>query len=1325
MLMKTSPSIKLLRHTVLAALLTAGFGLTAQTLTNNLIFYAPFTGGSINDVAGGLPGHLLSTATTPASGGVGGGGYLQLQNDSANPKQAVWYSDPTPATNDFSFQIWERAADIATAQNGQPQSDLALAANKDWDSGANVGWVLAKNSASGNPNGLWWNLDATPGGTRVDFRPDYYTNITLFEGVWHQWVVTCQRSGNATFYRDGVLVGSTSISANNGKSIRPALGTWITNNILALGEDATLTYDHGISGGTAFNGDLDESAIWGRVLTAEEVAAAYVKGTSGLSVNGSLTPVFSRQPQGGRRYAGDSFLLTCLLADDRGPVTYQWYTNGSILSGAIGRSFLLSNLTTNRTASYTVVANDGIGSITSAPAALTVLSAAQITAGMAVYLNFDNNIVAQAGTTNSGTAIGNDPTEKYIPGQIGSGATFNNDGSSPAGWSSDWAVSLGDIEWIYTNNWSFSLWVNLTNNLDGGLLGNKDWTSGANVGWVFAPYNSVELNYCAPPGSRQDIGGSNVRVGQWRHLVCVFNRDANTTYVYVDGNPTSSATLALTGWESLTPTTFTPNATLVGSSGNQAYSGAGAIDDLGIWARSLTADEVLAIYAQGLNGQPLTTAVAGTAVRPLITASPQGMTVFEGQKAGMSVAATGSTPISYQWRRNGTALAGATSNSLLYYPASTNNAGNYTVVITNRYGSVTSSPPAILTVTPITGISSGLAVYLNFDSNIAAQGGTTNGGAPVGNVGVPTYTNGIIGSAASFNNDPYASAPPSDWAVSLGDIEWLYNTSFSFAIWVNTTDTYGSVLGNKDWNSGGNIGWVISQYRPNWLNYTAVGAARHDIGNYPWADGAWHHVAATFDRDANRVVTYVDGVATSTTNTLGTTGLESLTPTAIMTTLVGSSGNGSESAYGAVDDLGMWQRPLSAQEILAIFVQGQNHRPLTTAITGGIKPSILNPPVAETRAEGLFTSFSVNALGTAPLAYQWRRNGTDLVGQTNATLVIPAAIGDAGSGFTVVITNLYGAVTSSPPAILAVTPGATAITNNLVVYLNFESNIVAQAGTTTSGTAIGNDPTEKYTAGIVGNYAASFNNNDSDSAIVSDWAVSLGDIEWIYTNNWSFSIWVKTTDTYGALLGNKNWYSGANYGWCISEYYTDWLNYRAVGAARNDIGNFNWADDTWHHLVAVFYRNANVVYCYVDGAMTAVAALGNTGQESLTPTDIMTTLIGSSGPGNESAFGAVDDLAMWVRPLSQAEVVGIYQGGLAHKGIPQAAFGAPTLSAAHAGSHLTLTYPGWAYGYALQSSTNLSSGAWTPVGANASVIGGNTVVTVPVGTGTQFFRLRH
>ena len=1322
--MKDKPASQLLRHTLMAALLTAGFGLTAQTLTNNLTFYAPFSGGSLNDVAGGLTGNAMNSPTLKPSGGIGaGGGYVHLYNDSSSPVQCVWYSDPTPSTSDFSIQLWVRSTDSSSPQNGQTEPDVSLMANKDWASGANVGWVLAREDGAADGDKFQWNMNTT-GGTRKDFDPRDASSI-VFDGNWHQIVITYQRSGNATFYRDGVAMGAVSISANNGQNMRPALGAWVTNNLLVLGQDASFRYWHTDALPSSYNGDLDEPAMWTRVLTVEEVAAAYRKGTGGLDVRGQLVPAFVQQPAGGTRYTSDNFLLSCLPADDRGPVTYQWYKDGSLLSGATTRSFLLTNLSvTGSSGDYTVVANDGFGSITSAPAHLTVLSATQITAGMAVYLNFDNNINAQAGTTISGTAIGNVGTQEYIPGPIGSAAIFNNDGSSPTGWSSDWAVSLGDIEWIYTNNWSFSLWVNLTNDLDGGLLGNKDWTYGDNVGWVFAPYSTTELNYYAAPGPRQDIGGVNVCDGNWHHVACVFNRDANTTYVYVDGNLTASASLSFTGWETLTPTMVSPNATLVGSSGDQAYSGAGAIDDLGIWPRNLTADEILAIYAQGLNGQPLTNAVAGTAIRPLITAEPQSMALFEGRRAALSVTAAGSTPLSYQWYKNGGLVSGATTTSLLYYPVSTNNAGTYTVVITNRYGSVTSTPPAVLTVTPVTGISSGLAVYLNFDDNINAQGGTTNSAAAVGNVGVPTYTNGIIGSAASFNNDDSDAANISDWAASLGDIEWLYANSWSFAIWVRTTDTYGALLGNKNWYSGANIGWVISQYRPDWLNYAAVGAARYDIGNYAWADGNWHHVAATFDRDANLVTAYVDGTAT-TNAPLGTTGLESLTPTDIITTLVGSSGNGADSGFGAVDDLGMWERPLSGQEILAIFVQGLHNQPLTTASTSAIKPFILTQPKAETRVEGLFTSFSVTAVGTTPLSYQWRRNGSDLAGETNNTLVWPVALSDSGASFTVVVTNLYGSITSSPPAMLTVTPGPAAITNSLVVYLNFESNILAQAGTTISGTAIGAVAQEVYTSGKIGFSAAYFNNDGSGSPLPSDWAVSLGDIEWLYTNNWSFSIWVETSDTLGAALGNKDWASGSNIGWLISEYYTDWLNYRAVGATRHDIGNFNWADGVWHHVAAVFYRDGNTVYTYVDGVATAQAPLGLTGTESLTPVAISTTLVGSSGNGDYSFQGAVDDLGMWARPLNQAEIVGIYEAGLKGKGVPQATYPPPSLAAIAAGGSITLVYPGWAKGYILEASPSLAPGSWGTVGVAASIVNGNSVVTVPATGGAQFFRLRH
>lgn len=1293
----------------------------AQTLTNDLIFYAPFS-GSLDDIVGSRVGTAPAAPTLQPNGGAGNGAYVQLQNSPGASQQVVWYSDPTPASNDFSFQIWVRAADAFSPQNGQNDGDLAFAATKDWGSGGNVGWVLAREDGANDGDKFQWNMN-TVGGARKDL--DLRTaSATVFDGNWHQLLVTYQRSGNATFYRDGAVVATVNISANTG-SIRPALGTWVTNNILALGQDATLRYYHASDAAvSSLNGDLDEAAMWSRVLTLEEATAAYIKGNNGSSLSTVLAPVFVQSPQGGTRYASDNFQFTCLVAGDRGPISYQWYREGNPIAGATSRSVLLTNLAVG-VASYSVVASDPTGSITSAPVSLTVLSSASITNGLAVYLNFDNNLDAQAGTAVGGTAIGADPTPKYTTGAVGGAVTFNNDASASS-IPTDWAVALGDIESIYSNNWAFSLWVNLTNNLDGGLLGNKDWTAGGNVGWAFAPYNNVEVNYSAAGGPRRDLGGVNVRNGAWHHVACVFNRDANTTYLYVDGNLITSASLSLTGWESLTPTPEslgTINATLVGGSGSGPYSGAGSVDDLGIWTRTLTSAEVLAIYAQGLEGQPLPTAVAGSAIKPSISSPPQGVTSFEGRRITLSVTAAGSDPLAYQWYHDGNVMTGATATSLVFNPATTNDSGNYTVVVTNRYGAVTSAPPAVLTVQPITGVTSGLAVYLNLDNNLNGSAGTTNNGTPIGSDPTEKYAGGRIGSAAIFNNDGMDGVP-SDWAVSLGDVETIYAGSWTFSLWVNATNgNDGAIFGNKDWNSGGNVGWLFVPSRTTALNYNTAGGARRDIGTKNVLDGNWHHIAATFDRDLNQVTYYVDGALNYSTN-LGVTGAESLTPTAFSPndTLIGSSGNGRWSGAGIVDDVGLWRRPLGGSEILAIFVQGINGQPLTTASASAISPLILTPPASRTCVAGLRAGFNVSATGSPPLAYQWRKNGVDLTGQTNATLDWPALTGDSGAGFTVVVSNPYGSATSTPPAILTVTPAPAALTNGLVVYLNFDSNLLAQAGTTISGTAIGTVGLEKYVPGLIGSAAARFDNDNSDAPVVSDWAVTLGDIEWLYAGSFSFSLWVKTTDAYGALLGNKNWFSGANIGWCISEFYTDWLNYRPDGAARHDIGDFNWADGQWHQVAAVFYREGNQVFTYVDGNLTATASLGITGNESLTPTDIMTTLVGSSGNMSESAFGSVDDLGMWSRPLSQAEIVGLYQAGAQGQALTLANSGAPSLAITLAGNTLTLAFPDWAGSYTLQSSPGLS-GPWTAVAATQTVLNGQILVTLPVTPGAQFFRL--
>src|SRR6266704_3409015 len=86
------------------------------------------------------------------------------------------------------------------------------------------------------------------------------------------------------------------------------------------------------------------------------------------------------------------------------------------------------------------------------------------------------------------------------------------------------------------------------------------------------------------------------------------------------------------------------------------------------------------------------------AVAPSITTQPASQTVTTGQTATFNVAATGSSPLSYQWRKNGTGILGATSSSYTT-PATTSsdNGAQFSVVVSNTAGNATSAA-ATLTV---------------------------------------------------------------------------------------------------------------------------------------------------------------------------------------------------------------------------------------------------------------------------------------------------------------------------------------------------------------------------------------------------------------------------------------------------------------------------------------------------------------------------------------------------------------------------------------------------------------------------------------------------
>jgi Immunoglobulin domain len=91
-----------------------------------------------------------------------------------------------------------------------------------------------------------------------------------------------------------------------------------------------------------------------------------------------------------------------------------------------------------------------------------------------------------------------------------------------------------------------------------------------------------------------------------------------------------------------------------------------------------------------------------------------------------------------------------------------------------------------------------------------------------------------------------------------------------------------------------------------------------------------------------------------------------------------------------------------------------------------IAPSITTQPVSLTVTAGQTATFSVAASGTAPLSYQWQKNGTAMSGATSSSYTTPATTNsDNGAQFTVIVSNASGSATSNA-ATLTVSNGSTA-----------------------------------------------------------------------------------------------------------------------------------------------------------------------------------------------------------------------------------------------------------------------------------------------------------
>ncbi len=113
---------------------------------------------------------------------------------------------------------------------------------------------------------------------------------------------------------------------------------------------------------------------------------------------------------------------------------------------------------------------------------------------------------------------------------------------------------------------------------------------------------------------------------------------------------------------------------------------------------------------------------------PVITNQPVGSTNVAGGSASFSVTAGGVPAVSYQWRFNpSTAVAGATAATLNLANLRASQAGNYSVVITNSAGSVTSSPAALGVTNPLPAVATSPVISgNNFQFTFNGIPGLTN-----------------------------------------------------------------------------------------------------------------------------------------------------------------------------------------------------------------------------------------------------------------------------------------------------------------------------------------------------------------------------------------------------------------------------------------------------------------------------------------------------------------------------------------------------------------------------------------------------------------------
>jgi hypothetical protein len=285
------------------------------------------------------------------------------------------------------------------------------------------------------------------------------------------------------------------------------------------------------------------------------------------------------------------------------------------------------------------------------------------------------------------------PPATFFPvGSVVTVTAVASNGWSFLGWQGDASA---------TNN-PLSLTLNQTNNVQG-IFGTAVATNAVGGGGIVLsqpnpiPYGTVLTASAVPDAGKYFLTWSGAASGT----------NAPTTIAVTSANPTVSALFTtLPGGENTLSVVVMGNGSVAISPQQNYYNSGGSVTLSASTTNAGTSFHDWTKDASGSNN-PIVVVVSTNKIvqanfggLPTVNISPQNLIVFGGSNAVLNANAAGLPPLSYQWQNGQGVIAGATNASYTIFGAQATNSGNYSVIVSNPFGSVTSGVATVTVVFP-------------------------------------------------------------------------------------------------------------------------------------------------------------------------------------------------------------------------------------------------------------------------------------------------------------------------------------------------------------------------------------------------------------------------------------------------------------------------------------------------------------------------------------------------------------------------------------------------------------------------------------------------